>query len=311
MTPPSAPVAGAPGPAAGVELLAPGMRRLLLLAAVLVLLAGTQLFVFTERTDEYFAWTIANPLTAASLGAAYWGSFVIELLAARERVWANARIAVPTVLLFTTLTLWVTLAYLEVFHLGPRFGFNTRLVTWVWIAIYAIVPVLLVVVSVVQARTPGTDPPRDAPPPRWLYAVIVAQAVVLTTLGVWLLVDPVGGAAAFWPWKLTALTARAIGAWMLSLGVAAAHTLIERDLRRLRPAAWGYLTIAVLEMVALARYSDVPDWGSPRTWCYVGFLLSMLLAGIVAVAGGRPAARRTVAAAAPDRRGHGSGATDG
>jgi hypothetical protein len=50
------------------------MRWLLLTAAALVLLAGLQLFVFTERTDTYFAWTIINPLAAAFLGAAYWAS---------------------------------------------------------------------------------------------------------------------------------------------------------------------------------------------------------------------------------------------
>ena len=55
----------------------PGMRRLLLAAAVLVLLAGLQLFVFTGRTDSFFAFTIANPLAAAFLGAAYWAAVPI------------------------------------------------------------------------------------------------------------------------------------------------------------------------------------------------------------------------------------------
>ena len=57
------------------------MRYLLFVAAVLVLLAGFQLFVFTERTDTFFAWTIVNPLAAAFLGGSYWASFAIEALA--------------------------------------------------------------------------------------------------------------------------------------------------------------------------------------------------------------------------------------
>ena len=64
-------------------------------AAVLVLLAGFQLFVFTDRTASYFAWTIRNPLAAAFLGAGYRASVAFEALAARQRIWANARIAVP------------------------------------------------------------------------------------------------------------------------------------------------------------------------------------------------------------------------
>jgi hypothetical protein len=268
-----------------------GMRILLVAAGVLVVLAGTQLFLFTERTDEYFAWTIANPLTAAFLGAAYWGSMVIELLAARERLWANARIAVPTVLLFTVLTLVVTLLHLDLFHLGPQFRINTRLVTWAWIAIYAIVPVLLVIVSIVQVRTPGSDPQRLAAPPIWLSVLIGVQAVVLVALGVWLLVAPISAANAVWPWALTPLTGRAIGAWLVSIGVAAVHALLERDRRRLRPAAWGYVAIATLEFIALARYADVPDWRSPRILWFVVILLSMLIAGIAAVVGVQPLAR--------------------
>ena len=90
---------------AAVKPLVPGMRRLLYVAAVLVLLAGFQLFVFTDRTASYFAWTIRNPLGAAFLGAGYWASVGFEAVAARQRIWANARIAVPTVLVFTVLTL--------------------------------------------------------------------------------------------------------------------------------------------------------------------------------------------------------------
>ena len=85
------------------------MRRLLIIAAVLVLLAGFQLFVFTGRTSTFFAWTIANPLAAAFLGAGYWASVAIEALSGRQRLWANARIAVPAVFVFTVLTLAATL----------------------------------------------------------------------------------------------------------------------------------------------------------------------------------------------------------
>ena len=70
-----------------VEPLVPGMRVLLYVAAVLVLLAGFQLFVFTDRTATYFAWTVRNPLAAAFLGGAYWASVSFEALAARQRIW--------------------------------------------------------------------------------------------------------------------------------------------------------------------------------------------------------------------------------
>ena len=74
--------------------LVPAMRVLLYVAAVLVLLAGFQLFVFTGRTNTYFAWTIVNPLAAAFLGAAYWASVAIEALAAKR--WMRWVMAPPS-----------------------------------------------------------------------------------------------------------------------------------------------------------------------------------------------------------------------
>ena len=51
-------VPGEPRTAAALRPLAPGMRRLLFTASVLVLLAGIQLFVFTGQTGHFFAFTI-------------------------------------------------------------------------------------------------------------------------------------------------------------------------------------------------------------------------------------------------------------
>jgi hypothetical protein len=261
------------------------MRYLLFVAAVLVLLAGFQLFVFTGRTDSFFAWTIVNPLAAAFLGGSYWASFSIEALAGRQTAWANARIAVPAVLVFTLLTLTATLIHLDKFHLGSQFAAGTRLVTVAWIVIYSLVPLLMLTVLVVQARTPGLDPPREVALPGWVYVILSVQAVVLLGLGVALFAAPVHTAPA-WPWALTPLVARATAAWLISLGVAAVHALLERDARRLRPAAVGYVLLVVLQVIALARYPDQFAWGSAAGIIYLAFLATMLLVGSVALVRG-------------------------
>ncbi|HEX6520772.1 MAG TPA: hypothetical protein VF070_12295 [Streptosporangiaceae bacterium] len=270
--------------------LAPGMRGLLFSAAVLVLLAGIQLFVFTERTDRFFAWTIADPLSATFLGAGYWAAVAIEALAGRQRLWANARIAVPTVFVFTVLTLAVTLTHLGQLHLGARFPAGTQIVTVVWIVIYVAVPALMLVLLAVQARTPGTDPPRSAAGlPAWLHVLLGAQAAVLLGLGIALFAAP-GQAAPLWPWKLTPTMAQAIGAWLIALGVAAGQALAERDARRLRPAAVGYILLAALLAIALARYPHQYAWESGSGIAYLIFLASMLLTGTVGLTRGLPRA---------------------
>jgi hypothetical protein len=293
---PTVPGAGAPqGPRRAVALkpLAPGMRRLLYTASVLVLLAGIQLFVFTGRTDSFFAFTIANPLAASFLGAAYWAAVAIEALAGLQAVWANARIAVPAVLVFTILTLAVTLTHLGQLHLGGRFAAGTQIVTVAWIAIYVLVPLLMLILLVMQARTPGTDPPRSAGLPAWLCAVLAAQAIVLLGLGTALFVAP-GPAAPLWPWKLTPMMAQATGAWLISLGVAAGHALLERDARRLRPATAGYILLAVLLSIALARYPHQFAWRSASGLIYLIFLATMLLTGAAGLVRVLPRAGRQI-----------------
>ena len=272
--------------------LVPGMRILLFTASVLVLLAGLQLFVFTGRTGTFFAWTIANPLAAAFLGGSYWAAVAIEALAGRQRLWANARIAVPAVFVFTVLTLATTLMHLGQFHLGARFAAGTQIVTVAWIAIYILVPLLLLIVVVVQARTPGADPPRTASLPAWIYAVLAAHSIALLGFGIALFAAP-QQAAPLWPWKLTPLVAQATAAWLISLGVAAAHALFERDARRLRPAAAGYLLLAGLQAIALARYPHRFDWHSASGIAYLIFLATVLLTGAVGLARGLAPNRET------------------
>ena len=268
-----------------------GMRTLLIIAGGLVFLAGLQLFVFPERTEEFFAWTIDVPLTAAFLGAGYWASVAFEWLAARERLWANARIAVPSVFVFTSLTLVATVLHLDLFHLDSSLDLMTRAVTWAWIAIYASVPVFMIVLFVGQMGMPGDDPARSRVLPRTIALVLIIHAILLPAVGAYLFVAPVR-AASLWPWALTPLTGRAVGAWVLSLGVAAAHALWENDLRRVRVAAAGYSAIGVLQGAALARFPDAIAWGEFQTIVYLGVLASMVAVGVCALWLGRRRSHR-------------------
>jgi len=248
-----------------------GMRRMLLAASVLVFIVGIQLYILTEQSDRYFAWTINPPITAAFLGAAYWASFLLEFLAARQRIWAHARVAVPAVLVFTTLTLVATLLHLDRFHLDSVFG-------WVWVAVYAVVPPLMLGLLVYQLRAPGRDPPRQAPLAPWLRGALGFQAALLLLFGAALFLAP-QAAAPLWPWMLTPLTGRAVGAWLLGLGVAAAQMGWENDWLRGRVAMAAYALLGGLELLALARYAGALDWSEPRAWVYLLFLLSVLAVG--------------------------------
>lgn len=264
------------------------IKQLLLVASTLVFIIGIPLFLFPGRTDTLFSWTVNPALTAAFLGAAYWSSFVLEFLSARESAWARARVAVPAVLLFTFLTLVATLLHIDKFHFGPGFAFITQAVTWVWLIVYAVVPVAMAVLLVLQLRKPGSAPSRERPMPGWIRLVYSAQAAAMVLLGIALFFAPKWAAGRFWPWLLSPLTGRAIGAWLVGVGFAAGHFTWENDWSRVRAGTIAYSVFAGLELIALfrfaaARYPDsgqpIVDWTDPRAWVYAVFLLSVLAAG--------------------------------
>jgi hypothetical protein len=261
--------------------LTPGMRRLLLVAAFLVFLAGLQLFVFPQRTADWFSWTIDVPMTAVFLGASYWSSAVLEVAGARSRGWDRARLAVWTVMVFTALTFVVTLVHLDKFHLGAEHPTSARVVTVGWLAVYGVVPILMVVLAWQQTRQPragdASGSARDRPP-AGLRALLVLLAVVLLGLGVALLLAPLD-AARLWPWTLTELTARAVGAWLVGLGWAAAHSLLIDHLPAIRPLGLTGATFVVLQALALLRYGDALTWSSPTA---IGYVAALAVIGVVA-----------------------------
>lgn len=285
------------GPTGGVRPLSPAVRWLFVAFCFTVGVAGIQLFVLAEQTDEFFAWTINPPLTAAFLGAAYWASFPLDLICARRRTWAAARIGMPGVLLFVVITLIVTLAHHDRFHFDSG-DFTARAAAWAWLAVYLGVPIAGGIAIAHQLRIPGDDPPRERPLPRPLQAAIAIEGAILFAAGVALLVSPTG-AGGLWPWDLSALTGRAVGAWLLGIGVVSAHALWEADLDRDLPAFAAYAGFGALELAALLRFHSTVDWGSPAAALLAGIYVTALLTG----ASGIVLARRpALAASAPSSR---------
>ena len=83
-----------------------------------------------------------------------------------------------------------------------------------------------------------------------------------------------------WPWALTPLTARAVGAWLLGLGVAAGHAHLVDDVRAVRPLSITAVVFGVLQTAALLRFGDELDWGSVTSWAYVAALVVIAVPGI-------------------------------
>jgi hypothetical protein len=293
--------AGAGAGSGGYAALTAGMRRWFVVDSFLVGSAGVQLYVLSEHTDRFFAWTVVPPLTAAFLGGAYWASLPLLLGAAGQGTWAHARLAVYGVLLFTIATLAATLLHLQRFHLGSPDPV-ARGAAWAWIVVYVVVPPALLVLLVRQRRVPGGDPPRRAPLPGLVRLALAGLGASLVALGAGLLLAP-AALGLLWPWPLTPLTGRAVGAWLVGIGVIAGQASWENDAGRVRGAMWGLVALGGLELVALARYPGSVDWGRPGAWVYVLALLAIAGAGLGGALTGRPAVARRRAGPAPAQEG--------
>jgi hypothetical protein len=260
-----------------------GMRRMLWVAAGLVLVQGSILLAAHNDTSRYFSWTIAVPVTAAFLGAGYLSAAVLESAAARQSSWQRARIAVPGVLAFTTLTLVVTLVHLGKFHLGAA-SVLTRALTWGWLAIYVGVPPVLAFLWWRQAQAvPGAAPAGRRLPPL-MRVILGVQGAVMLALGAALLIAPVQ-VARLWPWPLTALTGRAVGAWLVGLGIIAAQSW-HADRREVVAIAFPAITVyAALQLAVLASFAHAMHWDQAPAWCYLLFLASLLAVGVAGLIG--------------------------
>jgi hypothetical protein len=260
----------------------PATRAVLGVFAVLSTLAVISLYFFSDRTDEWFAWTIKPPLTAAFFGACFGSTLVIEILALRQRAWAAIRVQALAIVVFAALTLVATVPRLEKFHLTADNAatVQARAAAWFWLVVYIVVPVALLVLMVLQERVPGGDPPSRHPVPWPLRAALGVQSLVLLVVGVALFAVP-STATTLWPWPLTPLTGQATGAWLIAFGLVAGITAFAGDLLRQRNGTIAYTVLGVLVLVATLRFHGTVAWGQPSAWIYLAMAVAVTLTGAV------------------------------
>ncbi|NUT55639.1 MAG: hypothetical protein HOQ03_06620 [Thermoleophilia bacterium] len=255
-------------------------RFVLVLDLIAVVGAGIQLYLLSERTDELFAWTIKAPVTAAFLGAGYWSSIPIVLIALRAREWREARTLVVMGLAITGFTTLATFLHLDLFHFGSG-PFTAQASAWTWLIVYIAIPPMLLAAFAIGERRGGRHEYEVTAPLRpWVRWGLLAFALPLSVLGLGLAFLP-GSFSDAWPWPLTPLTAGAVAAWLLTIALGCWWSLRESDWRRVRVAFPGYLTFAALALIGAARYSEALDGGA-RTWSYLVALAALLLFSAVA-----------------------------
>jgi hypothetical protein len=281
------------GSAPGIRGLHHIVRNALIVSAFILLALGGVLTLFPRDTDRLFSWTIDVGLTVGTLGSYYLAALALVLLTlSGGMTWARARVMLAGAVAFSALALLATLMHLDRFHFDST-GF-ALVITWVWTVAYAILPPLMLIGLWPQRRVPGADPLSERAA-AWIPRVMAAFGAILLVVGTVLFVVP-EDVAEVWPWALTALTGRVLGAWTIGLGLALAFAARERHRFPLVPASATLGLFGLFQLVTVLRFGGDMEWGGPAAWVYVAFLVAALLVGAAAWAAVRPVAEVTRAA---------------
>ena len=244
------------------------------LAVVLVpilLTAFVILYAFPGDTARLFAWTIRPQLTPMVLASAYLGGAWFFVRVVRERRWARIGAGLLAVAVFAALLGIATVLHWDRFNHGhPAF--------WLWAALYLTAPFAVLAVWSANeqvAAQPRPDELRVTPVARALVAgggaLALAQGLVMFAAPS--LVVPV------WPWSLTPLTCRVVGA-VFCLGSAGLVVLV--DSRWVRVSLMVEVEVVMLTLMLVGGLRARGDLHAerPLTWILLTGFVATLAASL-------------------------------
>jgi hypothetical protein len=233
--------------------------------------ASVLLYLLPFATEQLFAWTITPPLTAMFLASAYLGGIWFFVQAVRQPSWHRVKYGFPPVVLFAAMLGAATLLHIDRFHAG-HISFLT------WLILYLTTP-FLAFAALLLNRPADDGSPEDSD-----YRVPLVPRVALAGLGILSLVT---GLVIFavpqtgidvWPWTLTPLTARVIGAILTLPGMVNLWLLFDSRWSSFRWMFQAQLFSLVFLVSALVIGGSVLDWSRLSAALLVGGLVASLVA---------------------------------
>ena len=248
------------------------LTRVVSAALVPFLVVGfVVVYVFPNHTDRLFAWTIHPPMTPMMLGSAYLGGAYFFLRAFRAREWHILKVGFVSVGLFAALMGVATVIHWDKFN-------HDHVAFWLWAFLYFAAPFLVAVLYLTNRRTERPATPDELLVPPTARSVIGALGVIAVAFGAFLFLFP-ERAIDTWPWALTPLTARVLGA-ILVLGLAGLGMFADPRWSTARLMLQVQIMMMGLILVGAVRAHDDLDASRPITWLFVGGFSATFIAAI-------------------------------
>jgi hypothetical protein len=232
--------------------------------APFLIVAFVLLYLFPGETERLFAWTIKPTMTPMVLASAYLGGFYFFCRVPFERRWAAVKTGFLSVALFAALLGVATILHWEKFN-------HRHIAFWLWAGLYFIAPFLVVAAWLNNRRfaaPPRAEERRLTGPARWAIGIVGVLALVT---GLAMFAAPVQMISA-WPWLLTPLTCRVIGA-IFCLGSAGIFVMSDPRWINVKLMLQVELIMLVLILVASVRARGEFYTDRPMTWIMLtGFI---------------------------------------
>ncbi len=260
----------------------PATRALAAFIVPFLVVAFVVLYFLPGDTDRWFAWTINPEMTPMTLGAVYLGGAYFFVRAFKATTWHTIKAGFVAVGTFATLMGVATILHWDRFN-------HSHVAFWLWGGLYFTTPFLVWGVWAANQRrgtSPGPDDLMLPPVARW---AIAGTGVLAVAAGLVLFLLP-ERAIDVWPWTLTPLTSRVMGA-LFMLGIAEVGVLADGRWSAARLMLQVQAFMLTLILVAAARARSEFDTSRPMTWLLLGgFVAALAAAAAISVAMDRRAA---------------------
>jgi hypothetical protein len=237
-----------------------------------LVIAFVVLYFWPGDTGRLFAWPIKPPLTPLVLGSVYLGGAYFFVRAARASSWSAIKAGFPPVATFAALLGIATVLHWDKF-------LHSHVAFWLWAGLYFTTPFLVAGVWLANRRFEDRTSHEDLVVSRGLARGVGTIGVLAVATGLFLFLLP-RVAITVWPWTLTPLTARVMGA-IFVLGLAAVGAFTERRWSAFRLMLQVEAFMLALILVGGVRAAGDLDGSNPLTWLFAAGFAGLLLASVV------------------------------
>ena len=222
-----------------------------------LIVAFAVLYPFPDDTGRLFAWPVTPTMTPMVLASVYLGGAYFFFRAATARQWHTVKGGFVPVGTFAALMGVATILHWDKFT-------HSHVAFWLWAGLYFTTPFLIFGVWWANRRRDVSGTSAELLIPVRVSRVIAILGGLSGLTALFLFLFP-GRAAAVWPWMLTPLTARVMGA-IFALGIAGLGAPADRRWSSARILLQVAALMLTLILAAGARASGELDPSNAMTW---------------------------------------------